>query len=124
MYDLIRDGVLWGSKSAANKRILGQRRSLDHNKEAQRELEVRFERLKLVTLAMWDLIKSTEGVTDADLYRAIRNLDLADGRADRKLDDKSMLVDCSICSRVLLSSAVVCPYCGSENDEYDPVADL
>jgi hypothetical protein len=124
MFDLIRDGVLWGSKSAANKKILGQRRSLDRTKETQRELEVRFERLKLVTLAMWDLIKSTEGVTDADLYRAIRNLDLADGRADRKLDDKSKLLDCANCSRVLLSSAVVCPYCGSENDEYDPVADL
>jgi hypothetical protein len=53
-----------------------------------RELEQRYERMKLVTAALWQLLKAHTGLTDADLKQYIEKVDLADGKLDGKIARK------------------------------------
>lgn len=61
------------------------RRRLGDTGQRVRELEQRFERLKV---------------------------DLADGTLDGKMDRKGSAMDCPGCNRRILRSASVCPWCG------------
>ena len=90
-------------------------------RDRNRRIEVRYERLKLVTLAIWELLKGRTGCTDVELREMITQLDAADGRRDGKMDTKDGLSLCSSCHRALLESAPRCPYCGSDNESYDPL---
>lgn len=77
------------------------------------ELEMRHEQLKLVTLALWRLLKDRVGLTEAELERYVESTDLLDGAADGKADLTRELRKCSRCSRSVLNTAVVCPFCGT-----------
>ena len=77
------------------------------------ELEMRHEQLKLVTLALWRLLKDRVGLTEAELTRYVESTDLLDGAADGKADLSRELVKCTRCSRSVLNTAIVCPYCGT-----------
>ena len=90
-------------------------------RDRNRRIEVRYERLKLVTLAMWELLKRRLGCSDAELREMITHLDMADGRRDGKMESKEDLALCSSCGRALLQSAPRCPYCGTDNQDYDPL---
>ena len=50
------------------------------------ELEMRHEQLKLVTLALWRMLKDRVGLTEVELKRYVESTDLLDGAADRKAD--------------------------------------
>jgi hypothetical protein len=76
-----------------------------------KDLEQRYERMKLVTTALWQLLKAHTGLTDEDLKRHIEKVDLADGKLDGKIARKGAAIDCPQCSRRILKSAVVCPWC-------------
>jgi hypothetical protein len=88
------------------------RRRLGDTGQRMRELEQRFERLKLVTAALWQLLKANNGLTDEDLKRYIERVDLADGKLDGRMDRKGSAMDCPGCNRRVLRSASVCPWCG------------
>ena len=60
---------------------------------------MRHEQLKLVTLALWRLLKDRVGLTEAELKRYVESTDLLDGAADGKVDLTRELVKCSRCSR-------------------------
>jgi hypothetical protein len=101
-----------------NSRIdaIAAREAATHNRvtstaERLRELEQRYERMKLVSLALWQLLKSHTGLTDADLKQYIEKVDLADGKLDGRIDRKGAAMDCPNCNRRILKSAVVCPWC-------------
>lgn len=74
-------------------------------------LEQRYERMRLVNAALWQLLKAHTGLTDSDLKRYIEKVDLADGKLDGKIDRKGAAMDCPHCSRRILKTAVVCPWC-------------
>jgi hypothetical protein len=76
-----------------------------------REMEQRHERMKLVTVALWQMLKAHTGLTDADLKQYIEKVDLADGKLDGRIDRKGAAMDCPHCDRRILKSAVVCPWC-------------
>ena len=76
-----------------------------------RELERRHEQLKLVTLAMWTLLKEHSGLTEGDLKKYIEKVDLMDGKLDGKAHTKEK-VHCGGCDRYILATALACPYCG------------
>ena len=95
---------------------------LSRLRSENRRLEVRYERLKLVLLAMWTLQKQQHGLTDDDLKAKVRQLDIADGRLDGKADDRERLTQCVNCQRMLLRSAVFCPYCEAENPDFDALS--
>jgi hypothetical protein len=86
-------------------------RRLTQTGDRLRDLERRYERMRLITTALWQLLKAHTGLTDADLKQFIEKVDLADGRLDGKIDRRGMAMDCPHCARRILKSAVVCPWC-------------
>ena len=86
-------------------------RRLTGTQDRLRQLEQRYERMRLVTAALWQLLKGHTGLTDADLKRYIEKVDLADGKLDGKIARKLGAIDCVHCKRRILKSAVVCPWC-------------
>jgi hypothetical protein len=85
-----------------------------NTREEIRRLEHRYERMRLVTNALWQLLKEHTGLTDADLKRFVERIDLADGKADGKMTFPTGAMDCQKCSRRILKSAAVCPWCGAK----------
>ena len=84
-----------------------------------RELEQRYERMRLINAALWELLKVRVGVTDGDLKLYIEKVDRSDGKLDGKLDRKSGAIDCPTCKRRILRSAVVCAWCGKRLNSGD-----
>ncbi len=85
-----------------------------------RELEQRYERMNLVTNALWQLLKAHTGLTDGDLKKYIEKVDLADGVKDGKITRSQGAIDCPHCSRRVLKSATVCAWCGGKLASGDP----
>ena len=78
------------------------------------DLEMRFERMRLVTNALWHLLKQHTSLTDVDLKRFIDKVDLADGKLDGKMARAAVATDCPHCKRRIRKSAVVCMWCGAK----------
>ena len=87
-------------------------RRVTSTQDQLRQLENRYERMRLVTNALWQLLKEHTGLTDGDLKRFIERVDLLDGKADGKISRLTGAMDCPECSRRILKSAALCPWCG------------
>lgn len=73
-------------------------------------LQERFEKLKLVTMALWTYLKEQKGLTENDLMQRVKEIDLLDGSADGKL--KLGVKKCGKCKRTLNPKFEKCQYCG------------
>lgn len=82
------------------------------------ELQYRFDRLSLICMAMWELMKK-QGLTDEQLLEKMKELDLADGQADGKAG-AAKVATCSNCGRVVSTRHRRCLYCGHERDNAKP----
>jgi len=80
-----------------------------------KSLERDHERLKLVTMALWEIVSEHLQVDEADLKRRIEALDLLDDKRDGRLRLRQPPKKCEDCDRPMLGSAMACPYCGSDN---------
>ena len=100
-------GQLHGLQANTDGRLTG-------TADKVRDLEHRYERLRLVTIAMWQLLKEHTALADSDLKRFIEKVDLLDGKLDGKVSRVSGATDCSSCSRRVLKSATVCAWCGEK----------
>jgi hypothetical protein len=90
-------------------------RRVTRNQESLFSLERRYEYLRIVTIAMWKVVKEQAGATDEQLRRHIEAIDLLDGKRDGRITRTSGVQDCDSCGRRILKSAVVCVYCGVRN---------
>ena len=95
-------------------------RRITNTGDKLRELEQRYERMTLVTNALWQLLKEHTGLTDGDLKKYIEKVDLADGTRDGKITRPKGAMDCPQCSRRVLKSATVCAWCGTRLNSGDP----
>jgi len=95
-------------------------RRITNTGDRLRDLEQRYERMHLVTTALWQLLKAHTGLSDADLKKYIEQVDLADGIKDGKLGRSKGAQDCPHCSRRILKSATVCAWCGKKVNVGDP----
>ena len=95
-------------------------RRLTSTGDKVRELEQRYERMALVTNALWQLLKAHTGLTDADLKKYVEKVDLADGVRDGKVTRSKGAMDCPHCSRRVLKSATVCAWCEGKISSGDP----
>lgn len=82
-----------------------------------RSLERDHERLKLITMALWEILTERLGVDEADLRRRVMELDRLDGREDGRLRLKEPPRECSACGRPMMSTAAACPYCGQQSGD-------
>jgi hypothetical protein len=95
-------------------------RRVTNTADKLRDLERRYERMSLVTNALWQLLKAHTGLTDADLKQYIEKVDLADGVRDGRVTRSKGAMDCPHCSRRVLKSATVCAWCGEKLPSGDP----
>jgi hypothetical protein len=112
LYQEGRIGELGMQQADTDRRLLGTADKL-------RALELRYERMRLVSNALWQLLKEHTGLTDADLKRFVEQVDLSDGKLDGKLSRNLGAMDCPKCSRRVLKSAVVCAWCGHRQETGD-----
>jgi hypothetical protein len=122
MFDFIDifDVYQQGQRSGLGSLEANTNRPVTSSADKLRELEQRFERMSLVTNALWQLLKAHTALTDADLKKYIEKVDLADGVRDGKLTRSRGAMDCPHCSRRVLKSATVCAWCGGKLTSGDP----
>jgi hypothetical protein len=87
--------------------------------DGRRDMERRYERLRLVTMAMWALLKERSGLTEADLQQYVNQVDLIDGKLDGRLAREKGIIECPKCRRRVLKTALACVYCGEPNGQGD-----
>ncbi len=80
-----------------------------------RALERDHERLKLLTMALWEVLSERLNIDEQELRRRVMDLDLLDGREDGRLRLREPPRKCTACGRPMLRSAAACPYCGEES---------
>ena len=113
------DDMLWMSgmnpvtagRSAASSMRASNIESLAiESRENIRELRHQVERLSLLNQALWELVRDKAGLTDADLERMAKAIDLRDGTEDGKMGGGA--VTCPTCLRVSNAKHYKCLYCG------------
>ncbi len=82
-----------------------------------RWLEERVDKLAMVCKAMWELLEENTNLTEADLMTKIEQIDLADGKADGKIEKG--VTQCTRCGRTLSRTHSTCMYCGAERSDRD-----
>ncbi len=76
------------------------------------ELEMRFNRLALVTHSLWELLKDRHGYTEEELRDWVNLTDLKDGRLDGRVRQTTPPPNCHKCGRVVTRGLGRCMYCG------------
>lgn len=80
---------------------------------AQRGVEAvedRFEKLLLMTEAVWELLSERAGVTDADLLAKLQEIDARDGTVDGRR--AGMVQRCESCHAAIEKGRATCLFCG------------
>jgi ribosomal protein S27AE len=95
------------AKSAARR---GTAKAIDAKRNVK-FVEDRLDRLTLVNMAMWSLLKDKTGVTEEDLINRMVEIDISDGRADGKVTPG--VRKCGKCGRTLAAKHRKCLYCGA-----------
>lgn len=75
------------------------------------ELARQMRKMALVNQALYELLKERTGISDEDLRRRIREIDLRDGAADGRLDASPLR--CPKCQSAVTVGALSCQYCGA-----------
>lgn len=101
VYGASKLGSLSGLQADSDRRIT----SVD---ERLSQIEARYERLHVVTIALWALLKERTGITDEDLKRHLAAIE-----ASATKTPGAGTMNCGHCGRVIKSSATRCLYCGS-----------
>lgn len=95
------------AKNAARR---GTAKALDAKRDV-RYLEERLDRLTLVNMAMWSLLKEKVGVTEEELINRMVEIDISDRKADGKVTPD--VRKCGKCGRTLAAKHRKCLYCGA-----------
>ena len=80
--------------------------------QAASEAEERLEKLTLITMAMWELLRDNSKLTEADLLGKVQEIDLRDGVPDGKVT--ATVSKCPKCQRTMNPRHQICLYCGHE----------
>jgi len=75
-----------------------------------KQLEQSIDKLVLINMAIWNLLKTKTGLTEADLLKEMETIDLRDGVADGRITPSASL--CPKCGRTVSSRHKRCLYCG------------
>lgn len=74
------------------------------------ELRARIDKLALINMAMWSLLKEHTPLTENDLLERVKEIDLQDGQLDGKV--RTTPQECPECGRKLSQKHQKCLYCG------------
>jgi len=76
------------------------------------DLEERLDKLTLICMAMWELLRDRAKMTESDLMAKVQELDLRDGTPDGKVTQN--VNQCPGCKRTMSPRHHRCLYCGHE----------
>lgn len=110
MFDLLWDIYQQRQISDAHDKADDAGRKATDFQYRVRALEDQIDRMALVNLAMWQLLRDQAGVTDEQLAAKVHEIDLADGKADGRISRSPNV--CSKCRRTLSARHQRCLYCG------------
>lgn len=74
-------------------------------------LQDRLDKLTLVCMAMWELLRDKAQLSEAELMEKVKEIDLRDGVPDGKVTKK--VAQCPKCNRVMSPRHKRCMYCGA-----------
>jgi hypothetical protein len=111
-------GMMYTAKAnaAASQAQSAAARASSRAGSAQRDvvgLEERLEKLILINMALWEMLKERTELTEQDLMNKIQEIDLRDGQADGKFDRG--IQKCPKCDRTMSPKHNRCLYCGAED---------
>ncbi len=95
--------------SQLESKVGGQNRTGTSSNEYL-ELRARLDKLALVNMAVWSLLKEHTPLTEEDLVERVKEIDLSDGQLDGKV--RAVPQTCPKCSRTLSKKHRRCLYCG------------
>ena len=96
-------GGLSGLQANTDQRLTG-------TAERLADIERRYERMQLVMLGLWALLKEHNGLTDADLKRFMQGAAVSHSDAA----GNSAIMKCENCHRIIRKSATRCIWCGAK----------
>ncbi|HUU21809.1 MAG TPA: hypothetical protein VM389_04655 [Phycisphaerae bacterium] len=79
-------------------------------------VEQRMDKLVLVCMAMWSLLKERAGLSEEDLLQRVGEIDMMDGQADGK--SLKQVAKCPQCGRTMSPRHSRCLYCGATDLTY------
>lgn len=92
-------------------------KNIDHALRTKvKELERKVQRLELEHRAMWEILRDAAKLTEADLEKRVKAIDLRDGVEDDRIT--AVPLRCPACKRVASSKHWRCLYCGQEFEKY------
>ncbi len=110
MLDILYDIHQNTKISEANAKAQAGIRQAERVGDRLEDVQERLDKMALLNLALWTLLKEKLGVTDAELEARVQELDLQDGKLDGRVGGKP--VDCPDCHRPLHQRHRRCLYCG------------
>jgi hypothetical protein len=106
LYDLHQNGKIGEASAKANAGLRQAERAGDR----VGDVEERLDKMALLNLALWTLLREKLGVTDEELAKRVEELDLRDGKLDGRVQGTP--IDCPDCARPLHQRHRRCLYCG------------
>jgi len=103
---------LRGSLGITTNHLQSAARSAEQSATEIRYLTDRVDRLSLICMAMWSLMRDKTDLTEEDLMQRVKMLDLMDGQEDGKAS--RTVSQCTACNRPMNARHKRCIYCGSE----------
>ena len=73
-------------------------------------MQAQIDKLVLVNMALWSLLREKAGLTDEQLRQRIEQIDVADGQLDGRVQMQAKV--CPQCQRVIGARHNRCLYCG------------
>jgi len=112
------------------QRRIGELQS-DLNRESSKVIDVkstiqalddRIDKLFLINLALWSLLKEKTDLKDEDLLERIKEIDLSDGKLDGKV--RQPAVECPQCKRKMSVKHQRCLYCGFQYAAHQAIGQI
>jgi hypothetical protein len=125
---LAAGGLLEDVRGSMDTRLVGDTMADLNRAEAERAqrhvqgFRDQIDRLTLINMAVWSLLKDKTGLTEKDLMDRVRQIDLTDGKEDGRV--RKQLSKCPKCERTMSPRHSRCMYCGAEGliaTAFDPV---
>jgi len=110
LFDLYQHGRI-NSVAATAHQAAHDAKEAKHLVQQVRELEARIDKLSMINMALWEIIKEETQKQDEDLFTMVQDIDLRDGRLNGKVNKQ--INKCHKCGRTMSKRHQRCLYCGS-----------